>query len=101
MSWATASSHWLSRRRKYGGNYRTTNFCVDPTTRNDILIALCAQTFAYIRERLYAGSRPDPAAGGTGYLTTPNVYTVVEWNVSPGLSRVLGNSGWLGESGKC
>ena len=35
------------------------------------------------------------------YFSTPNVNVVVECIVSPGLSSVLGKSGWFGESGKC
>src|SRR5439155_18826708 len=30
-----------------------------------------------------------------------NLKIVVSWKVSPGLSFVVGNSGWFGESGKC
>ncbi len=33
------------------------------------------------------------------YFSTENLWTVVERNVWPGLRVVVGNAGWLGESG--
>jgi hypothetical protein len=40
-----------------------------------------------------------PRRVGWGYFWVEKVKTVSECMVSPGLSRVVGKAGWLGESG--